>query len=369
MPLSPTETLRYSRHLPIISQAGQERLKSAAVLCIGAGGLGCPALQYLVAAGVGKLGIADDDRVEISNLQRQILFTEADIGQLKVDCAKQRLAAQNPHVEIVAYPLRLTRDNAEQLISRYDIVLDGSDNYPTRYLLNDVCHMSHTPLVSASIFQFQGQIGVFNQGEGPCYRCLYNAPPPAELMPDCATGGVLGVLPGIVGAISAAEVIKLVLGLGESLQGRLLSVDALGMHFKEYLVHPDPECPLCQHQQLSDELFNAATCNAAVIVPEVQPLQLAAWLQEARGLQLLDVREPYERAICDIGGELMPLSHFDVSRLSLDKKQLTVVYCKHGMRSLAAARLLQAAGYSCVFSLAGGIIAWAEQVDPGIGVY
>ncbi|HVV69796.1 MAG TPA: ThiF family adenylyltransferase [Gammaproteobacteria bacterium] len=369
MPLSPTETLRYSRHFPIISQTGQERLKNTAVLCLGAGGLGCPALQYLAAAGVGKLGIVDNDRVEISNLQRQILFTEADIGLLKADLVKQRLTAQNPHIEIVTYPLRLVRDNAEQLISRYDIVLDGSDNYQTRYLINDVCHMTHKPLVSASIFQFQGQIGVFNQVDGACYRCLYHSPPPVELMPDCATGGVLGVLPGIMGAIGAAEAIKLALGLGKSLQDRLLTVDVLGMQFKEYQVHPDPECPLCQHKQLSDELFDAAACNAAVIVPEVQPSQLAAWLQETAPPQLLDVREPYERAICDIGGEFMPLSHFDVSHLNLDKEQLTVVYCKHGVRSLTAARLLQAAGYRRVFSLQGGIIAWAEQVAPEIGVY
>ncbi len=368
MQLTPTETLRYSRHFPIITLAGQEQLKNAAVLCIGAGGLGSSALQYLAAAGIGKLGVVDDDRVEISNLQRQILFTEADIGQLKVDCLRQRLLAQNPHIEVVAYPLLLTRDNAQRLISNYSIVLDGSDNFQTRYLINDICHEAKKPLVSASISQFQGQVSVFNLNDGPCYRCLYPTPPSAELMPDCATGGVLGVLPGIVGTIQATEAIKLILKRGESLAGRLLTIDALNMSFKEYVVHADPQCPLCCHNQLSDQLFTAV-CSNKPVVAELQPLQLSAWLGGSEPVQLLDVRESYERAICDIGGEFLPLSQFNLSHLTLNKQIPTVVYCKHGIRSQIAARLMQAAGYQQVYSLRGGIVAWAQEVDSGVAIY
>ncbi len=372
MKLTPTEILRYSRHFPIINQTGQEQLKNAAVLCVGAGGLGSPALLYLAAAGIGKLGIIDHDRVEISNLQRQILFTNADIGQLKVDCARQHLVAQNPHIEIKTYPLRLTRSNAQQLVANYDIVLDGSDNYETRYLINDVCHSAGKPMVSASIFQFQGQISVFNVDDGPCYRCLYRAPPPAELMPDCAAGGVLGVLPGIMGTIQATETIKLILKKGQSLSGRLLIFDALCMSFNEYTIHSDPQCPLCQYSQLSDDLFTQPSreCNSDGTVPEIQPSELASWLRDsAASVQLLDVREPYERAICHIGGAFLPLSQYDPSHLKLNKQIPTVVYCKHGNRSQIAAKLLQAEGYQRVFTLKGGIIAWAEQIDPSIVIY
>ncbi len=365
MPLNPAEMLRYSRHFPVITDAGQEQLKQAKVFCVGAGGLGSPALLYLAAAGIGTLAVIDHDTVEASNLQRQVLFADSDIGQLKAACAEQKLTAQNPHIQVIAHPIQLTRENASDLIAAYDIVLDGSDNYQTRYLINDVCHFQNKPLVSASIFQFQGQLGVFNYKDGPCYRCLYNAPPPAELTPSCSMSGVLGILPGIMGTLQATEVIKLILKKGEVLSGRLLAVDALNMDFKKYQVHPDPFCPLCKEGRLSDELFTQpSVCLDKASIPEIEPHQLASWLQDQPAtFRLLDVREDYEREIYHIGGDFLPLGQLDTTELNWNKEEIIVVYCKAGGRSMKAAQLLNSAGYKHVYSLKGGILAWIQEVE------
>lgn len=368
MPLSPQEILRYSRHFPVIHMAGQQQLKQAKVLCVGAGGLGSPVLLYLAAAGIGTLGMVDHDVVEISNLQRQVLFDAQDLGLSKALCAQQKLQAQNPLIEIKAHYCRLTQENAEHILADYDLIVDGSDNYLTRYLINDICHVQSKPLVSASIFQFQGQISVFNYNNGPCYRCLYPAPPPAELVPNCAVGGVLGVLPGIIGTLQATEAIKLILKIGQSLSGRLLTVDALTMQFKDYEIRRDPHCPLCQHGQFSHSLFTKTVTEMAIT--EIEPQQLADWLQQnPESFKLLDVREPYERELCHIGGEHIPLGELHPAQLNWDKQQPLVVYCKMGGRSLKAAQLFQDAGYEKVYSLKGGIVAWAQKIDPEMVIY
>jgi len=369
MKLNQAELLRYARHFPVIGLEGQERLKQASVVCVGAGGLGCPALQYLCAAGVGTVGIIDDDSIAISNLHRQILFTENDLGKPKVAVAKERLANQNPHIAINAYHQRLSKQNAETLLKAYDMVLDGCDNYRTRYLINDVCFLLKKPLVSASIFQYQGQIGVFNYQQGPCYRCLYAEPPPPELSPNCDTSGVLGVLPGIIGAMQAAEVIKLIVNKGQPLTHRLVQLDALTMRFKEYAVKKNPQCPLCQRGELSGELFKK-TEQPEELVPAIDPQLLSAWLHDpTQRVRLIDVREPYERSICDIGGDLMPSTRFNPAELHPDRKSPIVVYCKMGGRSESIAKLLKAQGHPDVFYLQGGILAWIDQIDPSKNKY
>lgn len=368
--LNKTEMLRYSRHFSVIGVEGQHRLKQAKVLCIGAGGLGCPALQYLTAAGVGTIGIVDHDQVSISNLHRQILYTENDIGQLKVKCAAERLSAQNPHIQLITYSELLNEDNATALIGAYDIVLDGSDNYKTRYLINDVCFLLKKPLVSASIFQFQGQVSVFNLEDGPCYRCLYTEPPPPELSPNCDISGVLGLLPGMVGTIQATEVVKLIVKKGRSLAKRLLQIDALTMNFKEYEIKKNPDCPLCFHGELSNTLFIEPASIQQEPIIDIEPTQLKAWLNDSsQKLYLIDVREPYERSICSIGGEHMPSSQFNLAGLTIDERTPIIVYCKLGGRSQKIARLLKTAGFSEVYSLKGGIISWIEEIDPAMVMY
>lgn len=356
--------LRYSRQLSLIGEAGQLRLRNARVLCVGVGGLGCPLAQYLVAAGIGNLGLVDADRVDLTNLQRQVLFCESDIGQLKVEVAQHRLQQMNAEVAILTYPVAIASENAPELLESYDIVVDASDNYPTRYLLNDVCYQYRKPLVSASVFQFQGQVGVFNTDPAlPCYRCLYPEPPPAHLMPNCAEAGVLGVLPGVMASLQAAEVLKWVLGIGDSLAGRLLTFDALDMKFTEYPIRQDPDCPLCCHQdRLSDRLSMDAPLCANPTEEEISVEQLMNWLSDLNSsVQLLDVREEWERAQFHIGGEFLPLSQFDPEKLGMDSQQLTVVYCHAGYRSLQAARLLRASGYVRIYSLKGGMSAWQDQ--------
>ncbi len=370
MKLTKAEIPRYARHFPVIGIEGQERLKEAKVLCIGAGGLGSPVLQYLCAAGVGTVGIVDDDSVSMSNLHRQILFNESDIGQPKVRCAYDHLHAQNPHIQIHAYEQRLQKDNAKTLVEPYDIIVDGCDNYQTRYLINDISFLLKKPLVSGSIFQFQGQIGVFNYQDGPCYRCLYAEPPPSELSPNCDISGVLGVLPGIIGSIQAAEVIKLITGKGKPLVDRLLQVDVLNMQFKEYIVQKNINCPLCARQELSYDLFKEPESQSADLGLEIEPQLLSAWLHDpTRKIYLIDVREHYERVICNIGGELMPSGEFDPHALCAGKNTPIVLYCKMGSRSESIARLLKSRSYQEVYYLKGGILAWIDQIDSNLNRY
>jgi sulfur-carrier protein adenylyltransferase/sulfurtransferase len=349
---------------------GQTCLKQAKVLCIGTGGLGCPVLQYLVAAGVGTIGMVDHDQVSVSNLHRQILFDEVDIGKPKVHRAQKRLSAQNPHINLVAYSQAFDKTNAETLVSDYDIVVDGSDNYKTRYLLNDVTFFHKKPLVSASIFLFQGQVSVFNYEEGPCYRCLYPEPPPPELSPNCNLSGVLGVLPGIVGTIQATEVIKLIIKKGRPLSRRLLQIDALTMQFKEYAIKKHPDCPLCCYGKHSDALFIQTESSLDTRIPEIEPQVLAVWLADSnQNVQLIDVREPYERSICNIGGHHIPSTQFTVNQINLDKQKPIVVYCKSGNRSQKIGQLLKAADYPNIYSLKGGILAWIKQINPELFLY
>lgn len=373
---SSDEHTRYSRHfnLPLVGPTGQQQLKAARVLCIGAGGLGCPVLLYLAAAGVGTLGIVDHDIVDLSNLQRQVLYTTQDIGQPKAIAAKTRLHALNPHCTVISHSVALTHDNALALIQDYDIVVDGTDNFAARYLINDACFHLQKPLVYAGIFQFEGQCSVFNVTNNPCYRCLYAAPPPPGLMPNCAEGGVLGVLPGILGTLQANEVLKLILGIGTPLVGRLLTVDALTLQFQEFAVQKNPDCCLCTHHQPFESLpYHAATTCAQ------QPLEMEqdtisvrefyALQQQQADFVLLDVREPYEHQGSNIGGILIPLAQLPACLDKLDKSKSYIVYCRVGERSHFAMTLMQAAGFNSVKNLAGGLKAWAREIDPKMVVY
>lgn len=358
------ELAHYSRHfnLPEIGLAGQQRLKEARVLYVGAGGLGSSALLYLVAAGIGTLGIVDDDTVEISNLQRQVLYSYDDIGTKKVEAATKRLQKLNPSIEIKNYALRLSYQNALEIINPYDIVIDGSDNFSTRYLLNDACFHLQKPYIYASISQFEGQCSVFSGGVGPCYRCLFDTPPPPDLIPNCSEGGVLGVLPGIMGSIQATETIKFILNIGKSLIGRLLLFNALEMSFRELNITINPNCRLCQCHQPFDSF---ATENfSSLSVTEFNEFQ-----KNNNNFFLLDVREPFEYKICNLGGTLIPLKELS-SRLSeLDKNKHIVVHCKHGGRSQQAADFLRKNGFNKVTNLTGGIIEWIEKIDPTLAKY
>lgn len=367
MQLTAQQIQRYARHLPVIGIDGQQKLLQANILCIGAGGLGCPALQYLSAAGVGHLGIIDDDVVSLSNLQRQILYKQSDVGKAKVDCAAEWLKLQNSLVNITTYQQRLTRENGTAIVADYDIVIDGSDNYRTRYLINDLCHQANKPLISASIYQFHGQCSIFHYQQGPCYRCLFPTPPPDALTPNCAQAGVLGVLPGVMGSLQAIEAIKLLIGQGQLLAGRLLVFDALSMTFDTYQVPSDPHCPLCQKGELSDGLF--AKTSAVESVEEITPKQLQQWLAEPDAPQLLDVREDYEREICHINGEFLPLSRFSIDHVKADKNKPLVVYCKAGVRSRQASIVLSKAGFRQVYNLNGGILRWIDEVEPHLQAY
>jgi adenylyltransferase/sulfurtransferase len=370
--LSSDEILRYSRHLvmPEVGMEGQERLKAAKVLCVGAGGLGSPLALYLAAAGVGTLGLVDFDVVDCTNLHRQILHSTADVGRKKLDSAAEKLKAINPHLEVRAFETRLTSDNALELASQFDLVVDGTDNFPTRYLVNDACVLAGKPNVYGSIFRFEGQVSVFATRQGPCYRCLHPEPPPPGLVPSCAEGGVLGVLPGLVGVMQATEAVKLILGRGEPLIGRLLLVDALGMRFRELKVRKDPRCLACGERATLTHLVDyEAFCGVGRAeavsdgVPEVSVEELKREIDAGGDLLLLDVREPHEHRICDLGGYLIPLGELPRRAHELDSARDIVAYCHVGVRSAGAVVFLRRAGFGKVRNLAGGIRAWADRID------
>jgi len=370
------ELQRYNRHfsLPNVGVEGQQRLRAAKVLCVGAGGLGSPLLLYLAAAGIGTLGIIDDDVIDTSNLQRQILYATADVGQKKTLCAKTKLQALNPHINIVTYDERLTVVNALEIISKYDIIADGSDNFATRYLVNDACFHLKKPNVYASIFQFEGQCSIFSAPNGPCYRCLYDTPPPAGLVPNCAEGGVFGILPGLLGTLQATEVLKLILGIGDPLIGRLLTVDALTMRFGEFTLQRNPDCRLCTHQQPFTLNNNIGVCQmnttpSASSISAISVKELAELKKNNANFVLLDVREPYEYDICHINGKLIPLGELPQRLTELDKNSSIIIHCRSGGRSATACMLLQAAGFKDVRNLTGGILAWAKEIDPTMPTY
>jgi sulfur-carrier protein adenylyltransferase/sulfurtransferase len=379
--LTTDEIQRYSRHLilPDVGVEGQQRLKAARVLIVGAGGLGSPVALYLAAAGVGTLGLVDFDVVDVSNLQRQILHGTKDVGRSKLDSARARLHDVNPHVRVDTYETRLTSANAIDIISGYDIVVDGTDNFATRYLTNDACVLLGKPNVYGSIFRFEGQASVFGMADGPCYRCLFPEPPPPGSVPSCAEGGVFGVLPGIVGTIQATETIKLILGIGETLAGRLLLIDAQSMQFRAMTLRKDPACPACGTRTITalidyDEFCGAPGADAMDDIDdvlEITPRELAARLSGADdSFDLIDVREPYEWAIARIdGARLVPLGQIPKSLSSLDKTREIVVMCRSGVRSADAVRFMQAQGFARVRNLAGGILRWSSDVDPRVPRY
>ncbi|MGI8820804.1 MAG: molybdopterin-synthase adenylyltransferase MoeB [Chthoniobacterales bacterium] len=375
------ERARYSRHLimPEVTLAGQRRLQAARVLCLGAGGLGSSAALYLAAAGVGTLGLVDPDRVELSNLQRQILHGTPDVGRSKVDSARDRIEAANPHVEVQRHAVRFTSANAIELVRDYDLVIDGSDNFPTRYLSSDVCVFTRKPNIYGSVFRFDGQATVFGPHlGGPCYRCLFPEPPPAGAVPNCAEAGVLGVLPGIVGMLQAVEALKLILGLGDSLLGRLLHFDALKMKFREFKLRRDPECPVCGEnptirEPIDYEQFCGAGPAAAAgdsSVGEISVDEFKRRRVAAESMFLLDVREPHEYEIARIeGATLIPLRELPQRLHELPRDIDLVVHCHSGVRSAHAVQILQAAGFDRATNLTGGIEAWSERIDPTVPRY
>ena len=377
--LSKDEILRYSRHLimPEVGLEGQQKLKAARVLCIGTGGLGSPLALYLAAAGVGTLGLVDFDVVDFTNLQRQIIHSTADVGRKKLDSAAEKIQSINPYVDVVRFETRLSSDNALRIFEDFDIVVDGTDNFPTRYLVNDACVLSGKPNVYGSIFRFEGQASVFGMKDGPCYRCLYPEPPPPGLVPSCAEGGVLGILPGLVGIIQATETIKLILGNGDPLVGRLLLVDALGMRFRELKLRKNPECPVCGPNRTIHELIDyqefcgirGEEAPASVSVPEIQPEELKRRLDAGEDIFVLDVREPHEYQICNLNGQLIPLGDLPKRMNELDSSREIVAHCRSGVRSGKAVDFLRQAGFRKVKNLAGGILAWADRVDPKMPKY
>ena len=378
--LSKEEVQRYSRHLimPEVGMEGQLKLKRARVLTIGTGGLGAPLGLYLAAAGVGHLGLVDFDVVDSSNLQRQVTFTTADVGKPKSEAAKARLSALNPAIEIVSYETRLTSDNALELFRDYDIIVDGTDNFPTRFLVNDACVLLGKPNVYGSIFRFEGQATVFGYPGGPCYRCLYPEPPPPGLVPSCAEGGVLGVLPGIVGSIQAMETIKLILGTGEPLVGRLLLFDALAMRFRELKLKRNPDCPMCgDHRTMTKLIDYEEFCGirgeeAPAMtdgIPEITATELKRRQDRGEKLFILDVREPHEYQICNLNGKLIPLGELPRRVNELDSSVEMVVHCRSGKRSADAIHFLQTAGFKKLWNLKGGVLAWADEVDPRMPKY
>jgi adenylyltransferase/sulfurtransferase len=376
------EIKRYSRHLimPEVTMEGQKRLKAAKVLVVGTGGLGSPLLAYLAAAGVGKIGIVDFDRVDTSNLQRQILHRTSSVGKMKTESAAAAMKEINPHIEVVRYDMPLRSENALEVIREYDIVADGTDNFATRYLVNDACVLLDKPNVYGSIFRFDGQATVFWASRGPCYRCLYPEPPDPGLVPSCAEGGVLGVLPGIIGVIQAIEVVKLIIGKGDPLIGRLLLFDALKMKFREMKLRKDPTCPICGPQATIKALIDYdqfcgtppvdAPARKMLALPEISPRELKALLDAKADLVLLDVREPHETQICAIpGATLIPLGELPQRMHELDSAKEIVIYCKGEIRTGQAFRLLQQAGFGRLKALEGGIEGWAEDVDPEMPTY
>jgi molybdopterin/thiamine biosynthesis adenylyltransferase/rhodanese-related sulfurtransferase len=379
--LSAEEIERYGRHLvlPEVGREGQQRLKEASVVVVGVGGLGTPVALYLAAAGIGTLGIVDDDRVEISNLQRQILYGEADVGRAKTEVARERLRHLNPHVEVIPHELRLNRDNALDVLEPYDIVVDGSDNFPTRYLLNDAAVLLGKPDVYGAIHRFEGQVGIFDARSGACYRCLFDEPPPPELAPSCAEAGVLGVLPGIVGSLQASETIKSILGIGRSLRSRLIVLDALEMRVREVEVPKNPDCPVCADNPRQTELIDyEAFCAGAAAEPppaaeaefDITPKQLHRRLTSGASVSLLDVRTPQEFAIAHLEGtRLIPLQQLAARVDELSAEDELIVYCHTGQRSAHATRWLRDRGFSRARNLAGGIDAWSRTVDPSVPRY
>jgi adenylyltransferase/sulfurtransferase len=374
------EILRYSRHLimPEVALEGQKKLKAARVLCIGAGGLGSPLAMYLAAAGVGRLGIVDFDVVDFTNLQRQIIHSTANVGRLKLDSAKERIAEINPYVHVDTYETALSSENALDLFADYDIIVDGTDNFPTRYLVNDACVLMGKPNVYGSIFRFEGQATVFYAREGPCYRCLYPEPPPPGLVPSCAEGGVLGVLPGVIGVIQAIETVKLILGKGESLIGRLLLFDAMKMKFRELMLRKNPDCPICgpnptQTGLIDYQQFCGVTPHEGLSVGsefEITPLDLKGKMDRGEEFVLLDVRQPEEYAICSIpGSRLIPQATVPERLHELSSADEIVVHCRSGVRSGAVVEFMKQAGYRKVKNLVGGILRWSDDVDPSVPKY
>ena len=377
--LSRDELLRYSRHLilPDVELDGQQRIKAARVLLVGAGGLGSPAALYLAAAGIGTLGLVDFDVVDISNLQRQVLHGTSSVGRPKLESARVRIADLNPNVNVETHETRLTSENALEILGGYDVIVDGTDNFATRYLVNDACVLLGKPNVYGSIFRFDGQASVFCTSDGPCYRCLFPTPPPPGLVPSCAEGGVLGVLPGLIGTIQATEALKLILGAGDALVGRLLLVDALGMNFRTVRVRRDPACPACGTREIKqlidyDEYCGTSpttTSSNMARVPEMTPSELADALARGDDLQLLDVREPYEWKLGVLpNATLVPLGSLAGAMASLDRQRDIVVYCRSGVRSADAVQRLCAAGFRAT-NLAGGILRWSDDIDPSFPKY
>jgi len=380
--LTSDDLSRYSRHLilPEVGMDGQRRLKAARVLCVGTGGLGSPLAFYLAAAGVGTLGLVDFDVVDLSNLQRQIIHSTKDIGRKKLDSAEEKLAALNPALNVVKHETMLSSANALEILKDYDIVADGTDNFPTRYLVNDACVLLGKPNVYGSIFRFEGQASVFATEAGPCYRCLYPEPPPPGLVPSCAEGGVLGILPGLVGVIQATEVIKLILGKGESLIGRLLLVDALNMRFRELKLRKNPECPVCgDHPTVTALIDYQHFCgivpetpqekNMKNGIPQLTVKELKRRIDAGEDLYILDVREPYEYQIAQIGGKLIPQNDVPSRLAEIPRDREVVVHCRSGARSQRIAEFLKQSGYAQVSNLAGGILAWSDEIDPKVQKY
>jgi molybdopterin/thiamine biosynthesis adenylyltransferase/rhodanese-related sulfurtransferase len=378
--LTNEEILRYSRHLimPEVGMEGQLKLKNSKVLLIGTGGLGAPLGLYLAAAGVGRLGLVDFDVVDFTNLQRQVAFGTDDVGKPKAEAARARLSNLNPDITVEKFETKLTSDNALDLFRDFDVIVDGTDNFPTRYLVNDACILLGKPNVYGSIFRFEGQATVFGMPDGPCYRCLYPEPPPPGLVPSCAEGGVLGVLPGIVGSIQAMETIKLILGRGDSLVGRLLLFDALAMKFRELKLRKNPSCPVCgEHPTITKLIDYYEFCGVRgeevpgpdVQVPEITPRELKARLDRGDDLYILDVREPHEYQICNLKGHLLPLGELPRRVHELDSSREIVAHCRSGKRSAEAVDFLRKAGFRKILNLKGGILAWSDEVDPSVPKY
>ena len=382
--LTPEETLRYARHLimPEVGPEGQRKLKAARVLMVGAGGLGSPLGLYLAAAGVGTLGVIEFDEVDITNLHRQVLYGERDVGRPKLEAALERLRDVNPHIELVPHAARLTSENALEVLEPYDLVVDGTDNFPTRYLVNDACVLLGKPYVYGSIFRFEGQVSIFAAEGGPCYRCLFREPPPPGLVPSCAEAGVLGVLPGIVGSLQALEAIKLILGAGDSLIGRLLLFDAMALRWRELRIRRNPDCPVCGDAPTVTELIDyevfcglkpaagaGATENA---IPEITATELKARLDRGERLTIIDVREPQEWEIANLaqyGARLIPRREVADHMDEFDTDAEIVLHCRSGARSAAVLQQLREAGFTRVSNLKGGILAWADEVDPSLARY
>ena len=377
------EIARYSRHLimPEVTLEGQKKLKAASILCIGAGGLGSPIALYLAAAGVGRIGLVDPDVVDFSNLQRQILHGTDDVGRKKLNSARDRVKAVNPNVQIDLHDCLFRSENARKLVEAYDIVIDGTDNFPTRYLSNDVCVLAKRPNIYGSIFRFDGQCTVFAPHlGGPCYRCMFPEPPPPGMVPSCAEGGVLGVLPGVIGVIQAIEAIKLIIGIGDPLIGRLVSFDALKMRFREFKIRKDTNCPICGANPTIHDLIDYdqfcgipeadAEAEKEMDVPTITAPELKAKMDRKEPFVLVDVREPYEYEICRIpGSKLIPVGELPARLSELDTADEIVLQCKSGARSARALHILQEAGFRKLANLRGGITAWADQVDPAVPKY